>query len=210
MHDIGKVKTPLEILNKPDKLSNEEFAIMKRHVIDGAHILRRTPETPALAPLVAFEHHLKQDLSGYPENVGARTLNLCTMVVSVVDVFDALRSNRAYRQGLATDRIRHIMSQQGGTAFNTTLLRRFVNLMGLFPIGTLVRLNTEEIGVVTQTHPDDPFRPQVKLIINGRGETLETPLLTNTWDRDSRGEFPRAVVEAVDAQQIGIDPLTYL
>ena len=210
MHDIGKVHTPLEILNKPDKLTEEEFKIMKQHVVDGAHVLRRTPETPALAPVVAFEHHLKQDLSGYPENIGSRKLNLCTMVVSVVDVFDALRSNRAYRAGLATDRIKHIMGQQDGTAFNRTLLRRFVNLMGLFPIGTLVRLNTEEIGVVTQTHPEDPFRPQVKLIIDSKGEKLETPLLTNTWDRDVRGEFPRAVVEAVDGQQVGIDPLGYL
>jgi len=210
MHDIGKVHTPLEILNKPDKLNEAEFKIMKQHVVDGAHVLRRTPETPALAPVVAFEHHLKQDLSGYPENIGSRKLNLCTMVVSVVDVFDALRSNRAYREGLATDRIKHIMSQQESTAFNRTLLRRFVNLMGLFPIGTVVRLNTEELGVVTQTHPDDPFRPQVKLIVNGKGETLETPLLTNTWDRDARGEFPRAVVEAVDGQQVGIDPLSYI
>ena len=210
MHDIGKVYTPLEILDKPGKLTDEEFTIMKRHVVDGAHVLRRTPETPALAPVVAFEHHLRQDLSGYPENVGARTLNLCTMVVSVCDVFDALRSNRAYRAGLATDRIKHIMGQQDSTAFNRTLLRRFVNLMGLFPIGTLVRLNTEELAVVTQTHPDDPFRPQVKLLTDGKGEKLEAPLLTNTWDRDSRGGFARAVVEAVDGPQVGIDPLAYL
>jgi putative nucleotidyltransferase with HDIG domain len=210
MHDIGKVHTPLEILNKPDKLTDEEFKIMKQHVVDGAHVLRRTPETPALAPVVAFEHHLKQDLSGYPENVGSRTLNLCTMLVTVVDVFDALRSNRIYRAGLATDRIKHIMGQQETTTFNRTLLRRFVNLMGLFPIGTVVRLNTEEIGVVTQTHPEDPFRPQVKLIMDNKGQKLETPLLTNTWDRDVRGEFPRAVVEAVDGQQVGIDPLGYL
>ena len=210
MHDIGKVHTPLEILNKPDKLTNEEFTIMKLHVVDGAHILRRTPETPALAPVVAFEHHLKQDLSGYPENIGSRQLNLCTMVVSVVDVFDALRSNRVYRTGLATDRIRHIMSQQESTAFDRTLLRRFVNLMGLFPVGTLVRLNTDEVGVVTQTHPEDPFRPQVKLILDSKGAPYETPLLTNTWDRDDRGEFPRDVVEAVDGAEAGIDPLAHL
>ena len=210
MHDIGKVYTPPEILDKPGKLTDEEFTIMKRHVVDGAHVLRRTPETPALAPVVAFEHHLRQDLSGYPENVGARTLNLCTMVVSVCDVFDALRSNRAYRAGLATDRIKHIMGQQDSMAFNKTLLRRFVNMMGLFPIGTLVRLNTEELAVVTQTHPEDPFRPQVKLLTDGKGEKLETPLLTNTWDRDSRGGFARAVVEAVDGPQVGIDPLAYL
>ena len=210
MHDIGKVHTPPEILNKPDKLNDEEFKIMKQHVVDGAHVLRKTPETPALAPLVAFEHHLKMDLSGYPENVGHRKLNLCTMVVTIVDVFDALRSNRAYRDGLATDRIKHIMTQQETAAFNKTLLRRFVNLMGLFPIGTVVRLNTDELGVVTQTHPGDPFRPQVKLITDRKGEKLEAPLLTNTWDKDLRGEFPRAVVEAVDGPTVGIDPLTYL
>src|SRR5207244_4196503 len=94
MYDIGKVNTPLEVLNKPDKLSKEEFDVMKRHVVDGAHILRRTPEMPALAPIVAFEHHLKQDLSGYPEKIGSRKLNLCTMIVSIADVFDALRSHR--------------------------------------------------------------------------------------------------------------------
>jgi putative nucleotidyltransferase with HDIG domain len=210
MHDIGKVQTPLEVLNKPDKLNDEEFTIMKRHVVDGAHILRKTPETPALAPVVAFEHHLRQDLSGYPENIGSRALNLCTQVVSIVDVFDALRSNRAYRAGLATDRIKHIMQQQEGSAFNRTLLRRFVNMMGLYPVGTLVRLNTEEVGVVTETHPDDPFRPQVKLILDARGQAYETPLLANTWDRDARGEFPRAVVEAVDGAEMGIDPLKYL
>src|SRR5476649_2541031 len=131
MHDIGKVNTPLEVLNKPGKLTNEEFDIMKRHVVDGAHILRRTPEMPALAPIVAFEHHLKQDLSGYPEKIGSRKLNLCTMIVSIADVFDALRSNRPYREGMATDRIRAIMGEQGNPAFNQTLLKRFVNLMGL-------------------------------------------------------------------------------
>ena len=126
MHDIGKVNTPVEVLNKPDKLTKDEFEVMKRHVVDGAHILRKTPEMPALAPIVAFEHHLKQDLSGYPENIGSRKLNLCTMIVSIADVFDALRSNRPYRQGLASDRIKAIMSEQGNPAFNQKLLKRLL------------------------------------------------------------------------------------
>jgi putative nucleotidyltransferase with HDIG domain len=210
MHDIGKVHTPLEVLNKPDKLTQEEFEIMKRHVVDGAHILRRTPEMPALAPIVAFEHHLKQDLSGYPEGIGSRTLNLCTMIVSIADVFDALRSNRPYRQGLATARIRSIMGEQGNPAFNQALLKRFVNLMGLFPVGNLVRLNTDEIAVVIAEHPTDPFRPQVKIVVDAGGDHLEEPLLANTWERDARGDYPRAVVEAVDPEPLGIDPLTYL
>ena len=165
---------------------------------------------PALAPIVAFEHHLKQDLSGYPENIGHRKLNLCTMIVSIADVFDALRSNRPYREGLATSRIRAIMSEKDNPAFNGVLLRRFVNLMGLFPIGTIVRLNTEEVGVVTAEHPEDPFRPQVKILFDRRGEKIENPTLANTWERDSRGGFPLAVVESVDPDSMELDPLTVL
>jgi len=210
MHDIGKVNTPLEVLNKPDKLTKDEFELMKRHVVDGAHILRRTPEMPALAPIVAFEHHLKQDLSGYPQNIGSRKLNLCTMIVSIADVFDALRSTRPYRKALATDRIRSIMGEQDNPAFHPVLLKRFVNLMGLFPVGNLVRLSTDELAIVTAEHPTDPFRPQVKIISDKQGCVLDEPLLTNTWERDSRGEQLRAVVEAVDPEEAGIDPLKYL
>jgi len=210
MHDIGKVNTPLEVLNKPGKLTSDEFDVMKRHVVDGAHILRRTPEMPALAPIVAFEHHLKQDLSGYPEKIGSRKLNLCTMIVSIADVFDALRSNRPYREGMATVRIRSIMGEQGNPAFNQALLKRFVNLMGLFPVGNLVRLSKGELAVVTAEHPSDPFRPQVKIIVDRSGAMLEAPLIANTWEHDSRGEHPYAVVEAVDPESSDIDPLKYL
>ena len=210
MHDIGKVHTPTEVLNKPDKLSNDEFAQMKRHVVDGAHILRRTPEMPALAAVVAFEHHLRQDLSGYPENIGHRDLNLCTQIVTIADVYDALRSNRVYREGMASDRIRAIMTQKDSPAFNTRLLRRFINLIGLFPVGTLVRLNTEEVGVVTHEHPNDPFRPQVKLVLDRLGQPFEEPSLVNTWEPDHRGQHKFAVVEAVDPETTGVDPLAYL
>ena len=210
MHDIGKVNTPLEVLNKPDKLTKDEFDQMKQHVVDGAHILRRTPEMPALAPVVAFEHHLRQDLSGYPENVGHRELNLCTQIVSIADVYDALRSNRVYRDGLPSERIRSIMTQKDSPAFNTRLLRRFINLMGLFPVGTLVRLNTDEVAVVTHEHPSDPFRPQVKIVLDRLGDPLEDPALVNTWEADDRGDYKVAVVEAVDPDSVKIDPLAYL
>ena len=205
MHDIGKVHTPLEVLNKPDRLTAEEFGVMKRHVIDGAHILRRTPGMPALASIVAFEHHLKKDFSGYPENVGSRKLNVCTMVVTIADVFDALRSNRIYREGLPSERIRSIMLQQESPAYDRTLLRRFVNLVGLYPVGTLVKLESEEIGVVVKEHPSDPFRPQVKLLLDPKGAELEQPVLVNTWERSSH-----SVVEAVDPDDVTVDPLMHI
>jgi putative nucleotidyltransferase with HDIG domain len=210
MHDIGKVETPQEVLNNPGKLSKEEFEIMQRHVVDGAHILRRTPEMPALAPIVAFEHHLRQDLSGYPTNIGHRNLNLCTQIVSIADVYDALRSNRVYREGLPSDRIKSIMGKKDDPAFNQRLLRRFINLIGMYPIGTLVRLNTEQIGVITHEHPTDPFRPQVKIVRDRDGSELEESLLVNTWEPDGRGDYTWAVVEAVDPEAAGIDPLKYM
>jgi putative nucleotidyltransferase with HDIG domain len=210
MHDIGKVQTPQEVLNNPGKLSKEEFDIMQRHVVDGAHILRRTPEMPALAPIVAFEHHLRQDLSGYPAKIGHRTLNLCTQIVSIADVYDALRSNRVYREGMASDRIKSIMAKKDDPAFNQKLLRRFINLIGMYPIGSLVRLNTEEIGVVTHEHPTDPFRPQVKIVRDRDGGEPEESMLVNTWEPDGRGDFTWAVVEAVDPDAVDIDPLKYL
>ena len=157
MHDIGKVYTPLEILDKPDKLTDEEYKIMKRHVVDGAHVLRRTPETPALAPVVAFEHHLRQDLSGYPRTSAREHSISALMVVSVCG-----RVRCAAQQSRLSRRPRH--RSASSTSWDSRTARRstgrccgaFVNLMGLFPIGTLVRLNTEELAVVTQTHPDDP------------------------------------------------------
>jgi hypothetical protein len=130
--------------------------------------------------------------------------------VSIADVYDALRSNRVYREGLASDRIKSIMAKKDDPAFNQKLLRRFINLIGLFPIGTLVRMQTGEIGLVTHEHPSDPFRPQIKLLRDRDGEAIETPPLVNTWEPDGRGDYTWAVVEAVDPETAGIDPLQYM
>ena len=143
MHDIGKVRTP-EILNKTDKLTDQEFAIMKRHTVDGAEILRRTPEMPILAPVVAFEHHLRLDGTGYPLGVRRAALNLGTMLCSISDIYDAMRSQRAYQQAFPTERIIAVLKRNDGTQFDQHLVRRFVQLLGIYPPGNLVRLNTGE------------------------------------------------------------------
>ena len=131
-------------------------------------------------------------------------------IVSIADVYDALRSNRVYREGLPSERVRAIMTQKDSPAFNTRLLGGSINLMGLFPVGTLVRLSTDEVAVVTHEHPTDPFRPQVKVLLDRLGERRESPILVNTWEPDERGDFPFAVVEAVDPDTVPIDGLDYL
>jgi putative nucleotidyltransferase with HDIG domain len=208
MHDIGKVKTPLEILNKPDRLTREETRIMQRHVVDGAQILRRTPEIPPLIPIVAFEHHLKHDLTGYPARTVSRPLNLCTMLVSIADAFDALRTKRIYRDALPAARVRKMLGEQSGTAFEPTLLRRFISLVGIFPVGTCVRLKTGEVGVVTDEHATDPFRPTVTLVLGQDGSRFEHERLVDTAEHDVHGRHRYSVLEAVDPEQVGIDPFS--
>ena len=210
MHDIGKVRTPLEILNKPDKLTDDEFTIMKRHVVDGAEILRATPDIPALAPVIAFEHHLRLDGTGYPHQVKRADLNLGTMMCSIADVYDAMRSQRAYQQAFPSDRILAVLKRSDGQQFDQNLVRRFVQLIGIYPVGNLVRLDTGEIAVVVTVYAPDPHKPQVKVVVDRSGAHLDDPYLTNLWEGDKEQGQPTSVVAPIDPATIGIDPLRLL
>jgi putative nucleotidyltransferase with HDIG domain len=207
MHDIGKVRTPNEILNKPDKLTDEEFAIMRRHVVDGAEILRRTPEIPALAAIVAFEHHLRLDGSGYPQPAKRPSLNLATVFTSIADVFDAMRSQRRYQQAFPTDRILAVLQRNDGTQFDQHLVRRFVQLLGIYPTGNLVRLNTGEVAVVLRVHAPDPYRPKVRLVFAADGSRFATSIDINLWEATPEAGGPSSVVTPVDPAQYHVDPL---
>jgi len=208
MHDIGKVRTPTEILTKPDKLDEREFAIMKRHTVDGAAILRQTPEMPTLAPIVAFEHHLRLDGSGYPDGVRRGPLNLATMLCGVADVYDAMRSQRKYQEAFPTDRILAVLQQNDGQRFDQHLVRRFSQLVGIYPAGNLVRLSTGEIAVVLKTHAPDPYRPRVRVLRDTRGADLPQPFDVNLWEL-TNGQAV-SVQAPLDPAIYGIDPLEHL
>ena len=210
MHDIGKVRTPIEILHKPDKLTDEEFAVMRLHVIDGAEILRRTPDMPPLATVVAFEHHLRLDGAGYPFGIKRQTLNLATMLCSIADVYDAMRSQRTYQESFPTDRILQVLKRNDGLQFDQHLVRRFSQLMGIYPPGNLVRLDTGEIAVVLRIYAPDPYRPKVRVILGANGEKLARPRDVNLWETPEEGRDPRSVLLPLDPATVGIDPLTYL
>jgi putative nucleotidyltransferase with HDIG domain len=210
MHDIGKVRTPLDILNKPDKLTDEEFVIMRRHVVDGAEILRATPEIPALAPIVAFEHHLRLDGSGYPHGVSRPQLNLGTMICGIADVYDAMRSNRVYHRAFPTDRILEVLKRSDGQQFEQNLVRRFVQLLGIYPVGNFVRLDTGEVAVVIEVHAPEPFRPHVRVLFDRGGARVDLPYEINLWELDPAGEAPSSITAPLDPADYDIDPLTLL
>jgi putative nucleotidyltransferase with HDIG domain len=210
MHDIGKVRTPKEILNKPDKLTDEEFLIMRRHTVDGAEILRRTPEMPILAPVVAFEHHLRLDGTGYPFGVRRESLNLGTMLCSISDIYDAMRSQRAYQQAFPTERIIAVLKRNDGTQFDQHLVRRFVQLLGIYPPGNLVRLSTGEVAVVARVHAPDPYRPRVRVLFDASGARIDLPFERNLWEPTHEGGEPPSVIAPVEPAEFGIDPLNFL
>ena len=212
MHDIGKVRTPKEILNKPDKLTDAEFDIMRRHVVDGAEILRRTPEMPILAPIVAFEHHLRLDGSGYPRTVKRDAMNLGSMLCAISDVYDAMRSQRAYQQAYPTDRIVAVLKRNEGAQLDQHLVRRFVQLLGIYPPGNLVKLSTGEVAVVLRVHAPDPHRPRIRVLFAADGARLDLPFERNLWEpqRDRSETELETVVSPVEPADYNIDPLTFL
>lgn len=208
MHDIGKVKTPGEILNKTEKLTDKEFDLLRRHTVDGAEILRQTPDMPQLAPVVAFEHHLRLDGSGYPSGVARSSLNLATMLCGIADVYDAMRSQRVYQEAFPTDRILAVLQRNDGTQFDQNLVRRFSQLVGIYPVGNLVRLNTGDVAVVLKTYAPDPYRPRVRVLFDRSGAKVDRPVELNLWEA-GEGD-PESIEAPLDPALYDVDPLVYL
>ncbi|MCX6551042.1 MAG: HD-GYP domain-containing protein [Acidobacteria bacterium] len=212
LHDIGKVRTPLEILTKSSALTPHEFDVMKRHPVDGAAILRGTREMPPMAGIVAFEHHLRADGAGYPIGLSRPTLNLATVLCGIADVYDAMRSKRSYQEAFPTDRILEVMRRNDGRQFDQNLVRRFISLMGVFPPATIVRLSTGEVAVVVENDGPMPDRPTVQIVIDSAGARLAEPQTRRLW-AEAEAEDPEsgtAIVAALDPASYPIDPIGIL
>jgi HD-GYP domain-containing protein (c-di-GMP phosphodiesterase class II) len=170
-------------------------------------MLRSTPDIPTLAPVVAFEHHLRLDGSGYPDGAKRPLLNAGTTLCGIADVYDAMRSQRAYQQAFPTDRILEVLKRNDGKQFDQHLVRRFVQLVGIYPVGNLVRLNTGEVAVVRAIHAPDPYRPQVRVLLNRAGARLDLPYAINLWEIVSEEGRPSHIVAPLDPAAYQMDPL---
>jgi hypothetical protein len=137
------------------------------------------------------------------------SLNLGTMLCSISDVYDAMRSQRSYQQAFPTDRILAVLKRNDGTQFDQNLVRRFVQLLGIYPPGNLVRLTSGEVGVVVQVHAPDPYRPRVKLLFDAGGRRLDAPPERNLWEPSPAGGVD-SVVSPVEPSEAGIDPLDFM
>ena len=215
-HDLGKVDVPLKILNKQGRLTDHEFKVIQKHSLNSVrHIskLRAPRELKSKIMLAPFEHHLKYDLSGYPWSWRSEPLSLFGRILTIVDVFDAITSHRIYRsEAISPDQALSMMSESAGKDFDPILLKAFINILGVYPVGTLVELNTREIGLVSENpEQSDGMHPLVTILIPAdeqgytRGETVDLS------EREaSDGRYKRSVLKTYNPALFGVQPSEFI
>jgi HD-GYP domain-containing protein (c-di-GMP phosphodiesterase class II) len=210
LHDVGKVKVPREVLQYDGMLDEEQWRLIQRHPVDGAGLVAVTTRDP-LHPAVSIvlEHHAAFDGSGYPSLSSGRVPSLPSRIVAVADCFDALTSKRSYRKPEERRQALSILQAGAGRSFDPRVVRTFVRLVGLFPVGSLVQLSTGEVGVVVRNHERALGRPTIRLVLDPQGNAAET-LEIDLSEKKPEGSFRWTVVRTIDPVEVGIDMLSLL
>ena len=209
-HDVGKLDIPKEILDKKDKLSEEERKIMEKHTFHGVEkllSLRESSYLPVKTLYVALEHHLWANLSGYPKYWKRDKINLFSKIVKICDFFDSVTTERPYRDyALTRDQALGLMLEKSGTEFDPVLLKAFANMVGVYPIGSLVALDTQELAIVMEANPEVSLmlRPKVKLITDRKGNKIDGEIFNLTEMDPTKGEYKRSIVKSLDPRQYKI------
>ena len=211
LHDVGKAKMPWELINKNGPLTTEEFAVMQEHPAEGLlslFALRGLAELPLRAMLVAYEHHMKIDQTGYPRSVRPRTPTLFGRIVAVADGFDAATTKRSYQaQPWPADHVLREMRDNHTRGFDPLIVKAFISMTGIYPVGSLVILDSYELAVVVaaSTRPDAMHQPTVRIIHDSMGIPLDpAPLLDLTQVNPATGEPLRAIIKTTDPERYGI------
>lgn len=177
LHDLGKAMMPQDVLNKPGKLTDEEFGIMKRHPSEGAKLLQSSESIDDIALDVALHHHEKTDGSGYPEGLKDNEISLYAKMGAVCDVYDAITSNRPYKAGWDPAESLRRMAEWANGHFDLTVFQAFVKSLGIYPIGSLVRLSSGRLGLVVEQSPKSLLTPRIKVFFSTRSNTRIRPAL---------------------------------
>jgi len=198
LHDLGKINIPETIIRAPRKLTDEEWEIIKRHPVDGVKILEQMGVQSEIALRVTKEHHIDFDGRGYPSLGPDEQPHPYSMIVHVADTYDAMTTVRPYTAPADPNQAISRMKKLAGTAFNPLTLDSFVEMLGIYPPGTAVRLTTGEIGVVTRPGGEDAARPWVRIVQDREGKTVEGEEV-NLMEWDPQGEdYARTIVIALD------------
>ncbi len=215
-HDIGKLDIPLEILDKKGKLDDKERKVIETHPHHGLVKLvcyQDLAYFPIRALSVALEHHIWADLSsGYPKKWKKKDLNLFSRIVKICDFFDAVTTKRIYRKNAFTrEQALGMLHEHTGSEFDPILLKVFANMIGVFPVGTLVALDTDELGIIMETNPEEEFmiRPKVKLITDKEMNKIDGEIVDLSETDPETGKFKKSIKKTLNPEDYGINIPSY-
>jgi len=217
LHDLGKMRVGADIINKPGSLTEAEWKILKEHPTDGLLGLFNMggfSDMPYRQMLMAYEHHMKMDLSGYPRNRRPRTPGIFSRIVTVADGFDAATSIRSYQHiPLPPDKVLREMRDNPARGYDILLVKVLITATGVFPVGTLVILDSYELAVVSAVNANPEFLhlPRVKVISDPMGIPLAEPVTVDLSETDpATGRPRRFIVKTTEPQKYGIRVADYL
>jgi HD-GYP domain-containing protein (c-di-GMP phosphodiesterase class II) len=212
MHDVGKVRMPVDLINKTGPLTPEEFDELKEHPTEGMltmFVMRGLSELPLRAMLVAYEHHMKIDQTGYPRSIRRREPTLYGRIVAVADGFDAATTKRSYQaQPWPPDRVLREMRDNPSRGFDPLVVKAFISMTGIYPVGSVVILDSFELAVVVQANPSPErlHQPTVKVIYDQLGIPVSPPRLVDLAELDpASGRPARTIIKTTDPERYGIN-----
>lgn len=211
LHDIGKLKIPDEILNKPARLTDAEYTIIKTHVPLGVTLLESTPGIPAAAIEVTGRHHERYSGQGYISGYSGDNIGLFGMMGAIVDCYDAVTSDRSYQAGISPYDALALLYQGRNTDFHTGLVEQFIQCMGIYPIGSVVEMSSGSVGVVVSINRARRLRPMVALVLNADKQPYTPATVVDLFapPLDSTGR-PLEIKKILPAGTYGINPSAYL
>lgn len=209
LHDTGKMKVPDAILNKPGKYTDAEFEIMKQHPMDGWLILKDIPGVGDIPLDITRHHHERMDGSGYPDKLDGSQISTMSQMAAIVDVYDAITSDRCYHKGMApTEALRKIF-EWSKFHFNPELVQAFMRTTGIYPVGTLVLLESGRLGVVVEQNETQLLKPKVRVFFSNRSNTYIKPEVVDLSRSMGRGGAD-SIVRHEDPAKWKLDPMRFL
>ncbi len=208
LHDTGKMCIPDHILDKPGRLTEEEFNVMKSHPLEGWEVLRQLDDIDPIALEVALHHHERLDGTGYPHKLKGDQISQITRMASIVDVYDAITSDRVYHKGLPAAQVLRKLWEWSPDHFDPQLVQHFIRTVGIYPVGSVVRLESDRIAVVIESNAETPLLPRLKVVFSLRSNSYIPPVELDMARQPKRGADRIVGVES--AERYGMDLSRYL
>jgi HD-GYP domain-containing protein (c-di-GMP phosphodiesterase class II) len=210
LHDLGMVKVPDDILAKPEKLTPTELTIVRRHVAWGAEMLERSQGMPLAVIQAAREHHERFDGKGYPLGLSGSSISETGRIIGTVDYYDAVTSDRSYQAAISPYAALRVMYEGRTSLFDGDLVERFIQCLGIYPVGSVVELSTGEVGVVASLNRVARLKPRVVLVRKADGSPFSGTALVNLMSRRLAHGGPCDIERVLDPAVANIDPVKYL